>query len=137
MIPPLLLRAAETRMLLAADDELGRPSDLARRFLAFHRDNPTVFDLVARYTLQMAARRPYYGIGAIFERVRWDIALTTQSDDDLKLNNNHRPYYARLVCECYPELRARRFFRNRRLGAVRQVPFGAFAEDAPGMDDGM
>ena len=52
------------------------------------------------------------GTGDLFtiERIRWETAIQT-SDPHLKINNNHRAYYARLWMKRNPEHKG--FFRTR------------------------
>ncbi len=76
---------------------------IVRQFQQFHRENPNVWSTLIRFTKQVkAAGRSRYGIAAIFERVRWHIAIETKGDD-FKLNNNHKACYARLLTATYPE----------------------------------
>lgn len=44
----------------------------------------------------------HYGINGLCEVVRWHHALETTGE--FKLNNNHRPYYARMLMEKEPAL---------------------------------
>jgi hypothetical protein len=65
-------------------------------FWTFHSDNPEVyrlFDRFTRYAIQRGRKR--FSAYVVFERIRWETSLET-SEGDYKLNNNHRPYYARL-----------------------------------------
>lgn len=95
-------------------------SILFDRFSDFHLANPQVYDLIERFALELInAGHAHFGIGAVYERVRWEVAVTTRSVDGLKLNNNHRAYYARLFRARYPE--HARFFATRQLGRVPQM----------------
>jgi hypothetical protein len=73
-------------------------SDTAARFEEFHADNPRVYEVLVSLARQWVVRtgRGKLGIGALYERARWEIALAT-GDPDFKLNNNYRAYYARLI----------------------------------------
>jgi len=78
--------------------QLAFEGKLERKFWQFHVDHPEVY----RYLVQFArawrrGRGGPLGIGALFERVRWEIGI--QSDVSPKLNNNHRAFYARLIME--------------------------------------
>ena len=67
------------------------------RFREFHAANPRVYQTLcslARYAMQKGKRK--IGIGALWERMRWDLWLET-TDVDFKLNNNFRSRYARLL----------------------------------------
>ena len=77
------------------------PTTLA--FREFDRNNPRVFSLLK--TFSRAARktgRKRMGIRMIWERMRWEIMITTtDSERDYKLNNNYTSRYARkLMAEC-------------------------------------
>ena len=55
-----------------------------------------------------------YGIGGLFEVLRWQRRMeTVDPASDYKLNNNYRSFYARLLMEREPELRD--FFELRSL----------------------
>lgn len=78
---------------------------LADQFEAFHAANPKVYIVLirlAREWIRTTGRRKI-GIGALFERARWEIAIET-SDPDFKLNNNYRAFYARLIMHDHPDL---------------------------------
>lgn len=86
-------------------DEPEKPPTPAEKFEQFHHDNPAVYQALcdlARQWINSTGRRKI-GIGALVERVRWDIAIAT-SDPDFKINNNHRPFYARLIMAQEPDL---------------------------------
>lgn len=84
---------------------------LAKEFLAFHRDNPHVYHELRRLALHLQARgRKHYGIGGLFEVLRWQRAMET-TDHDFKLNNDHRAFYARLLMAKEPLLKG--FFATR------------------------
>lgn len=90
-------------------DEL---EDAARQF---HNDHPQVWRLFVKFTQEMIDRGfANYSTNAIFERIRWE---TDQADSDgkstFKLNNNHRPFYARWYMSAFPEHRG--FFRLRQM----------------------
>ena len=83
------------------------------KFREFHADNPWVYrELVqlARQALERGRKR--YGICALFELVRWHRMIKT-TGDDFKLNNNHKPHYARLIMANEIDLRG--FFETREL----------------------
>lgn len=63
----------------------------------FDQDNPHVYKLFAGYARQVLERgRGKFGIAAIWERMRWEMAFST-TDDKFKISNNHRAYYARRI----------------------------------------
>jgi hypothetical protein len=71
---------------------------LADQFESFHQANPKVYVVLVRLAREWIKRtgRHKIGIGALFERARWEIAIET-SDPEFKLNNNFRSFYARLI----------------------------------------
>ncbi len=77
--------------------QLGQP-DMAAKFEEFHANNPLVYATLVRLARQWIATtgRHKIGIGALYERARWEIAIAT-SDADYRLNNNYRAWYARLI----------------------------------------
>jgi len=78
-------------------------SRLELAFLEFDRANPEVWRLFVRFTFQVIrSGRRHYGAKAVFERIRWHVALET-TEVDFKLNNNFTAYYARKFHEEYPE----------------------------------
>ena len=78
---------------------------LQQSFTEFHESNPDVYRALERLALQMWERgRRRIGIGMLFEVLRWDYYLQTNDpNSDLKLNNNYRAYYARLLMSNHPE----------------------------------
>jgi hypothetical protein len=100
-------------------NELGTPEKpnnvLEAQFWTFHQTNPRVYDLFNKFALEAAkANRGYFGVGAIFERMRWFTTIET-SGGEYKLNNNHRAYYGRLWMRDNPEHDG--FFSTRTLNA--------------------
>ena len=70
--------------------------DIEAAALAFHRQHPGVYAELVRIARQLkAAGHKRYGIGALFEVVRFHRALATTGD--FKLNNNYRAIYARVI----------------------------------------
>jgi hypothetical protein len=78
---------------------------LRENFRRFHAENPQVYETLRRLAKQWVARHPGRptGIGALFEVVRWEIAMAT-SGEPLKLNNNYRAFYARELMQNEPDL---------------------------------
>jgi len=90
----------------AIDDEL------QVSFMQFHTDNPHVYDGLRRLALQTKRMgRDNYSINGLYEVLRWHRSFDT-TDDEFKISNNHRAYYARLLMESEPELEG--FFRTRK-----------------------
>ena len=79
-----------------------RPMTNADRFKIYNAENPEIYKLFSMYALQLIA------IGTmnlsaylIYERMRWESLVG--GNDGYKLNNNYRPYYARLFMQDNPE----------------------------------
>jgi hypothetical protein len=95
------------------DEETARGGVLApaeeptaqEKFLAFHEANPRVYEAFVRLARMWVAstRGRKIGIGALTERVRWELSLAT-TGDEFKINNNHRSFYARLLMVQEPDL---------------------------------
>jgi len=89
-----------------------RADQIFNAFARFHSENPKVWELFERFTLEaVTAGREFYSSNAIFERIRWHVDIET-SGGEVKLNNNFRAYYARLFHARHP--RMGQFFRNRK-----------------------
>lgn len=88
-----------------SDGEMGK---LELAFWTFHTENPGVYRFLVRFCLEWRKARgeeAQVGIGALFERVRWETGLQTTDEHGLKLNNNHRAFYARLLMDSDPRLK--------------------------------
>ena len=82
-----------------------------RAFVAYHQDNPDVYAALVRLALELADKGwDAYGIGSLFEVVRWHHAIqTVDRANTYKMANAHRAYYARLIMHREPRLRG--FFK--------------------------
>ena len=81
-------------------------SKLEQEFWQFHQKNPHVYQLLVELAFQWKRRRPqsHLGIAALFERLRWEMAIQTESDDGYRLRNDLRSFYARWIMHQEPEL---------------------------------
>lgn len=77
-------------------------------FLKFHSKNPEVYEEFKQRTDQMYNIKPVYSAYGIMHAVRFHFDLHTNSDD-FKINNNHIPFYVRLILIEYPKLKG--FFK--------------------------
>lgn len=77
----------------------------AERFVAFHAENPHVYDVLVRLAREWVQRtgRRQLGMKALFERARWDLVIST-TDPDFVLNNDYTAYYSRLIMAHEPDL---------------------------------
>lgn len=76
----------------------------AEKFEEFHKANPEVFQMLEVLASSLIARgRKKIGIGFLCEVLRWNYYMeTSDPNSEFKLNNNYRPYYARLLIERHP-----------------------------------
>ena len=78
-------------------------TDIGRKSVDFDRRNPHVGELFIRYSEQaFKSGRSRFSSKAIFERLRWDLAFTTD-DAEFKISNNHTAYYARKLMAFMPK----------------------------------
>lgn len=89
-------------------------ADLEQLALDFHNRNPHVYELFVQLAKKAARTHDTLSAAQIWEVMRWEYSFRTDEtgiDPDtgnpLKLNNNHRTYYARWFMEEYPALGAR------------------------------
>ncbi len=86
---------------------------LQEKFEEYHVENPHVLSLLVEFTSEIKkSGRKHYGIGAVFERIRWHVDIETDNDP-FKLNNNYRSRYVRLLEREHPEFEG--FYRKRTL----------------------
>ena len=92
-------------------DQLGlfaaRGEGIDRAFWEFHYKNPTIYEKLVQYARQAkAAGRVRFGVSMLWERLRWYTLVETTDKTGLKLNNNYRSRYARLLMlreRCRPD----------------------------------
>jgi hypothetical protein len=111
-------------------DDFGTPDRpknvLEAKFWAFHESNPLVYLLFSMFATEAAlANRGRFGVGAIFERMRWFTTVETRGEE-YKLNNNYRAYYGRLWMRNNPEHDG--FFSTRTLLA-KKITAGETEDD--------
>lgn len=80
-------------------------------FAKYHAENPQVYAALRRFALEAKrAGRRRMSINMLGERVRWYTDIETRGES-YKVNNNFRPFYARLLMTKEPELAG--FFETR------------------------
>lgn len=81
------------------------PSTTPAKFVEFHTKSPEVYAVLVRLAREWVLNtgRNRLGMKALFERARWEIAIST-SDPDWKLCNSYTAYYARLLMLQEPDL---------------------------------
>lgn len=86
--------------------------DLWKQFNEFDRDNPGVWELFKRFTLQVInAGHAHYSADCVLHRIRWHTSVDTGRGEDFRINNNYAAGYARKFETEFP--RHRGFFRLR------------------------
>jgi len=80
-------------------------SNLAR-FQEFHAANPHVYSTLVFQCKAYRNRHPgkQLGIATLWENLRWDYLMTTDAEEDFKLNNNHKAHYSRMIMANEPSL---------------------------------
>lgn len=89
------------------------PGPLLKSFLEFHRSNPWVYDRLVEICYQLHNKGfQQYSMRTLVSvlRFEWDLKTTGSNISigsgtiKVKLNNNHTPYYARMVSINNPKL---------------------------------
>lgn len=95
----------------------GKLTKLEWDFLKFHDQHPEVYELLKRFALEaITAGRKQLSIALLTERIRWETSVI--GGNEFKLNNNHRPFYARMFMDEFPQYEG--FFRTRKQKALGQ-----------------
>lgn len=107
----------------AGDGNAEPPPTMAERFEAFHAGNPHIYDILVRLARQWIRQtgRRRLGIAALWERMRWELSVST-TDETPKLNNDHKAFYARLIMAQEPDLAD--LFETRRAAADDALDLG-------------
>ncbi len=95
-------------------DQKGKTDgELTDEFLQFVAMNPEIVDEFADRAFELKrAGNKTASIELILNGIRWTRSIQTKSEDDFKINNNHKPFMSKLLACKYPELR--HFFRFRK-----------------------
>ena len=89
---------------------LPEPEDtsIPARFARFHASNPHIYENLVKLARKFRSRgsniNRKMGIGMLYEVLRWNYFLTTDSDEEFKLSNDFRAPYARLIMAQEPDL---------------------------------
>lgn len=83
----------------------------AKQFQQYHEKNPQIYYWFKIFTLK-AIYKGHKALSAefIFNVIRWETDVTA-INDKYKINNDAKPYYARLFMKDYPQYDG--FFRTR------------------------
>lgn len=89
---------------------------IQRQFEEFDRKHPEVYTYLVELAFSAFNRGfRHYGIGALWERMRWHFHIEEDRAEEFKLNNNYRSRYARKIIAEHPALEE--FFEIRALRA--------------------
>jgi hypothetical protein len=87
---------------------------IAIKFEEFHNKHPWVYEKLKLLAFELRnAGVKHYGIGGLFEILRYQASLTSNDEEGFKLNNNYRALYARMLAKNEPALRDFFSFRLR------------------------
>ena len=86
--------------------EFSTTSRLAKKFELFHASNPHVYSALVALARKFRAknRSAQTGIAMLYEVLRWEYYLNIDTEDDFKLCNNYKAFYARLIMQNEPDL---------------------------------
>jgi len=83
-------------------------SRIEQAFWAFHTAHPDVYEILVALARQWRERKgasAQVGIGALYERARWEVQIESLTDvEPPRLSNNHRAFYSRLIMKQHPDL---------------------------------
>ena len=87
----------------------------AKRFKKYHEENPMIYHSFKRYALAAIGRgHKRLSSEFIFNIIRWETKINALNDD-FKINNDMKPWYARLILRDYPQYKD--FFETRKCKA--------------------
>lgn len=113
-----LLGEDDAKLRAAAEDRAAHTFE--HRFATFDADNPNIYRLLVRFARQLRDRGySRCGIALLWERMRWEMMLSTSDPAGFKLNNDYKADYARMMMRNEPDLRE--FFRVRELRSKHRV----------------
>lgn len=80
-------------------------TNIREKWEVFHENNPHVYDLLREMAINLKKQGfKRCGIGLLWERLRWLSYIETYGEDEYRLRDSHRAFYARLLMEQEPEL---------------------------------
>lgn len=81
-------------------------------FEIHHRENPEIYELFCRFSLEAAAVLPYFSAKEVYGRMRW-FTLVEEKKSEYKLDDGWISHYARKFMRDYPQYNG--FFRTRKV----------------------
>jgi hypothetical protein len=80
-------------------------TEIYLKFKEFHEHNGHILDELLKMIDAIKNRgHTKIGMGMLFEVMRWNHMLQTNTDDSFKLCNNYRAYYTRMIEKVRPDL---------------------------------
>jgi hypothetical protein len=79
---------------------------IPERFKRFHSANPHIYAALVNLARAFRAKRGSRKLGMkmLYEVLRWNYYMTTDSDEEYKLSNDFSACYSRLIMEQEPDL---------------------------------
>ena len=75
--------------------------ELYEKFVAYHANNPQIWEAFEEKALQAAKTRDRFGARTIMEIIRWETAV--RGEGRWKVHHGMAPYYARFFMQEHPE----------------------------------
>lgn len=79
-------------------------TSLYEKFAVYDAANPNIYTLFKRFANDLIeAGRKKLSAALIIERIRWEVNVSTVSEDSFKVSNNHTAFYARKFMDEHPQ----------------------------------
>ena len=85
----------------------------ADNFEKYHEENPAVYEMFKKFSIQIAAKRERFSAKCIFHRVRWETAVGNYPSD-YKIDDGWISHYARKFVKDFPQHKDFFQFRHRK-----------------------
>jgi len=70
-------------------------------FEVYDAQNPDIWEMFKKFSLQVAAKRKYFSAKCVFHRVRWETAIGNTGD--FKIDDGWISHYARKFAKEFPQ----------------------------------
>lgn len=111
-----------------------RLDQMLRKFVAYHRANPHVWEAYQRFALQMIGRGfSHYSSSLLINRIRWHFLVEVRRTDVFRLNDHLSPFYARMFIAKFPE--HAQLFRTRRQRSADRPAYAREPDPDPDQDE--
>ena len=103
------------------DHELFEQCDkrLLERFKLFHAENPELYQMMERFSLEAGKTRKRFSIWMVANRVRWYTKIET-TGKEFKVSNDYLALYARLIVIANKHLDG--LFQFKKMKKIRRFP---------------